>query len=140
MKRKAAARSVAPIVSCGIMVSMSAPRRLLGTAGRRLAVLCVFGLLPAGLEHREHAIGNGVAAGRIARAEQHGEEPDSLLQHRARVEQREHPADHDDAMHEVGARHQRRMQDRRHVADDDPAGKGGEHEDIEATKPVMLIG
>ena len=41
------------------------------------------------------------------------------------------PANHHDAMHEIGAGHQRRMQDRRHVADDDPAGKGGEHEDVQ---------
>jgi hypothetical protein len=44
------------------------------------------------------------------------------------------PADHDDAVHEVRTGHQRRVQDRWDVPDDDPAGKGGEHEDIKCDK------
>ena len=94
----------------------------------------VLGFVSAHLEHREHAIGDRVAAGGIAGAEQHGEEADHLFRHRARVEQSEDPADHDDAVHEIGARHQGRVQDRRHAADDHPAGKGGEHEDVQGDK------
>ena len=131
MKRKAAARSVAPIINCGIIASMSVSQPFLRVAGLGVAVFCVVGFVSAGLEHREHAIGDRIAAGGIAGAEQHGKEADRLLQHRARIEQSEHPADHDDAVHKVGARHQRRMQDRRHAADDHPAGKAGEHEDVQ---------
>jgi hypothetical protein len=91
----------------------------------------VFGLVPARLEHRKHSIGDRKAAGGVARAEQDGNEADRLLLHRARVQQREDSTDHDDTMHEVGALHQRCVQDRRHIADDDPAGKTGEHENVQ---------
>ena len=89
------------------------------------------GLVPARLEHREHSIGDRKAAGGIARAEQDGNESDRLLLHRARVQQREDSADHNDAMHEIGSRHQRCVQDRRHIPDDDPARKAGKHENVQ---------
>ena len=137
MKRNAAARSVTPMMSWAMLVIVMGIRRL-QVLGFRVTMLRVVGFLSAGLEHREHAAGDGIAAGGIAGAEQHGEEPDRLLLHRAGVEQGEHAADHHDAMHEIGAGHQRCVQYGRHMADDDPAGKGGEHEDVQGHEAGYL--
>ena len=91
----------------------------------------VSGFVSTHLEHREHAIGNRIAAGGIAGAEQHCKETDRLFSHRARIEQSEKPANHHDAAHEVETRHQWGMQDRRHATNDHPAGKCGEHKDVQ---------
>src|SRR5271156_5418072 len=94
------------------------------------------GLIAAHLEHCQHAMGNGISASGIAGAEQHRDESDRLLSHRARVEQGKQRTDHDDAMHEIGPGHQRGVQDRRYATNDHPPRKGGEHEDIEGHDTV----
>jgi hypothetical protein len=88
-------------------------------------------VVSAHLEHREHAIGDGVSPGRIAGAQQDREEADRLLLHRAGVKQRENAADDDNTVHKVGARHQRRMQNCRHTPDDHPAAERRQHKDIQ---------
>src|ERR1700688_4916321 len=132
-KRKAAARSAAPMPICSMSVSMAASSLLLCVYrlhANRLAVAGMRRGMVAGLEHREHAVGDGIATRGIARTEQHSEEADHLLLHCRRVQQRIDPAHHHDTVHEVRARHQGRMQDGRHVPDDDPSRERGKHEDV----------
>ena len=105
-------------------------RRPSSPAGRRRLLLVL------ALEHLEHALGDGVAADRVGGAEQHGDEADDLLGRRLGLTERDHGADHDDAVHEVRARHQRRVQDDRHAADDLVAGEGGQHEDVDGGEAV----
>ena len=69
--------------------SMSVPQPFFAWWASAWPCFACCGLVPAHLEHREHAIGDGIAARGIAGAEQHGEEADRLFQHRARVEQGE---------------------------------------------------
>ena len=88
-----------------------------------------------GLEHREHATRDGETPGGVAGSEQDGDEADSLLLDRAGVQQGEHPAHDDDAVHEIRTRHQGRVQNGRHTPDDHPAGEGREHEDVQGDKP-----
>src|ERR1700688_424342 len=86
MNRKAAARSVAPIASDGRFVSMVGISVLPGLVMRSVTDCRVvdFGLRrsAAGLEHRQHAMGHGKAAGGIARTQQDRKESDGLFQHR----------------------------------------------------------
>src|ERR1700722_3324289 len=71
VSRAIPARSVAPIENWSIISSMRRSSSLRHAAGKlfRVMVFCVSGLVPARLEHREHSIGDRKAAGGIARAE-----------------------------------------------------------------------
>src|SRR5580704_8062553 len=96
--------------SWGSRVNMAASSMLLcvdGLHGAGLAVRTVRavpGRVAAGLEHREHAIGDGITACGIARAEQHSHEADDLLLDRTRVQERIDAAHHDNAVYEIRAR------------------------------------
>src|ERR1700722_16944956 len=100
--------------SWGIRVNMAAPSMLLCVDGLHRAGLTMCAV-PCGMaarpEHGEHAVGDGITACGIARAEQHGNEADDLLLYRTRVQERIDAAHHHDAVYEIRARHQRRMQD-----------------------------
>src|SRR5690606_24570254 len=96
-------------------------------------VRCTLALV-AGLEHLQHALSHHIAAGGVARAQQHTEEPDDLLQSGACIQQCPHGADHDDTVDEVGAGHQRRVKNGRYATDDFVAGERGQHEDIQGYK------
>src|ERR1700676_343877 len=81
-KRKAAARSAAPMPICSMRVSMAASSLLLCVDRLHASRLAVAGMrrgMVAGLEHREHAVGDGIATRGIARTEQHSEKADHLL-------------------------------------------------------------
>ena len=84
-----------------------------------------------GPEHGQHPVGDRIATCDITCAEQNGHEAEGLLLKRARVEQREHAADNNNAVHEIGSGHQRRVQDGRHAADNHPASEGRQHEDVD---------
>src|SRR5580704_5750494 len=80
-KRKAAARSTAPMPMWETRINMTAPSMFLhvdGLNGACLAVCAVSCRVAAGLEHGEHAVSDGIAARGIARTEQHGNETDDL--------------------------------------------------------------
>src|SRR3984957_15810194 len=105
-KRKAAARSGAPMPVWEIRVKLSASSMFLCVDGLHrtgLAMCAVPRRVPAGLEHREHAVGDGIAARCIAGTEQHGNEANHLLLHRTRVQQRIDSAHYYDAVHEIRA-------------------------------------
>src|SRR5690606_12809027 len=92
--------------------------------------------LAAGLEHLEHALGDHVAAGGVARSQQHRDEADGLLERGVGVAEHDHGADQHDAVDEVGAGHQRRVQDHRHPRDDHVPGDRREHEYVQGDEAL----
>ena len=95
---------------------------LVRVTGPGMAVLGMGWLVPAGLEHRQHAMSNGEAASGIPRAEQDGQESDRLLQHRAAFSSANIPPTTTMPCTKFEPE-SAGCADRRHVADDDPPAK-----------------